>query len=108
MKHYKIQNPAVLIDVSHDNAMVNDQKNYKIQPDNIFSIMRNIQDKPELKNLLKGFMIESFLKEGCQSVNVTNGEEIDMNGLSITDPCIDWETTENCLQELNKRVNDAQ
>ncbi len=108
MQYFKIKNPAVLIDVSHDNAIINEHKNYKIQPENIFSIMQNIANRPELKKIVKGFMIESFIKEGCQNIDILQQKEIDITGLSITDPCISWETTEKCLRELNHRVTENQ
>ena len=53
---------------------------------------------PELKPLVKGFMLESFILEGRQ--NAENGQAINLNGLSITDPCLGWEKTEALLLEL--------
>ena len=108
MLNLKIKNPAVLIDVSHDNSIINQQKNYKFQPRNIFSIIQNIANQPELKKIVKGFMIESFIKEGHQNINITKKQDIDMTGLSITDPCIDWDTTEKCLKKLYRRITASQ
>lgn len=45
-------------------------------------------------------MIESFLKEGNQQVDAKNPSHIDLNGLSITDPCLGWEHTEETLFRL--------
>ncbi len=55
-------------------------------------------NKPELKKLVKGFMVESFIKDGKQEV--TSNNALDLSGLSITDPCIGWEKTEKLLLDL--------
>jgi 3-deoxy-7-phosphoheptulonate synthase len=98
----KIVNPSVLIDVSHDNSILDGVKNYKSQPSSIFNILEILDKMPELKNLIKGFMIESFIKDGNQVIDYNNQANIDYGGLSITDPCIDWETTEETLLKLYK------
>ena len=46
---------------------------------------------------MKGFMIESFLVEGCQKHDVVFGQ-------SITDPCLGWEDTERLLLDIAERV----
>ena len=47
-----------------------------------------------MNRFVKGFMIESYLKDGAQMV----GENI--YGKSITDPCLGWEKTEKLIYEL--------
>jgi len=47
-------------------------------------------------------MVESFIKEGNQKVDSANPEDLDLSGLSITDPCLSWERTETFLLELAK------
>lgn len=104
-KHFeasKVKNPAIMVDVSHDNCIVNGKKDYRTQGDNILSIIDSIADRPELKKLVKGFMLESFLIEGNQ--NAETVEVINMDGLSITDACLGWEQTEFLLLELAKKV----
>jgi 3-deoxy-7-phosphoheptulonate synthase len=98
MEKHGIKNPAVMVDVSHDNCLVNGKKDPTRQPSIVFDILESLKDKPKLKGLVKGFMIESFLKEGNQSVKP--GAPIDLGGLSITDPCIGWEHTEELLLKL--------
>jgi 3-deoxy-7-phosphoheptulonate synthase len=56
-----------------------------------------IQQRVEGKQCLIGVMIESFLKEGSQPFPNLNGELA--HGVSITDACISWETTERMLLE---------
>lgn len=103
MEKHGVKNPAVMIDVSHDNCIVNGKKDHKLQPSIILDILKSIQHHPELKKLVKGFMLESFLKEGAQKIDGKNRSEIDLNGLSITDPCLGWEQTEAAILELAGR-----
>ncbi|HEX4044291.1 MAG TPA: 3-deoxy-7-phosphoheptulonate synthase [Gammaproteobacteria bacterium] len=98
MDAHQIKNPAVMIDVSHDNCLVNGKKDYRLQPKIILEVINNLQQHPELKKLVKGFMVESFLKEGQQKAD--NIAQVDLNGLSITDPCLSWEQTEEMLLNL--------
>ncbi len=100
MDAHRIANPAVIIDVSHDNCLVNGKKDHRLQPHIIFEVIEKIKNNPDLKNLVKGFMVESFLKEGNQPVDKNHPEKIDLNGLSITDPCLSWEQTEDMLIKL--------
>lgn len=104
-KHFvagKVKNPSIIIDVSHDNCLVNGKKDYKSQPDIIKKVMDSLDERPDLKPLVKGFMLESFIKEGNQ--NAETSKQLDMDGLSITDPCLGWESTERLLLDLAKRV----
>ena len=102
LKQAKVENPAIVVDVSHDNCLVNGKKDYTKQPEIIFDILDSIKDKPELRKLIKGFMIESFLKPGNQNIDTAN--DIDFGGLSITDPCLGYEQTEELLLKLSKRL----
>lgn len=94
----KIQHPALLIDTSHDNCRVNGKKDPLLQPIIVRDTLASIQQDPGLQSLVKGFMIESFLKSGRQSVELNT--TLDKEGLSITDPCIGWNETEQLLLEL--------
>lgn len=96
----EIKNPALVIDVSHDNCIINGIKDHNAQADIVLEIIKNLKDKSELKKLVKGFMLESFIKPGKQNIETAN--PIDMDGLSITDPCLGWEDTEKLLLELSK------
>ncbi len=99
-----IQNPAVLIDVSHDNCLLDGKKQPHLQPAIVFSILDSLKKKPELKPLIKGFMVESFLTEGSQVIDLNNPAAVDLNGLSITDPCLSWQQTETFLLALAERL----
>lgn len=100
MQAHAIQNPSVMIDVSHDNCLVNGKKDHRLQPKIIFEVIETLKNRPDLKSLVKGFMIESFIKEGTQTVNLDKPESIDLCGLSITDPCLSFEETEELLLQL--------
>ena len=98
----KVSNPAIIVDVSHDNCLINGKKDPSKQGEIVFKILDSVRDKPELKKLVKGFMIESFIKPGNQNAETAN--PIDLGGLSITDPCLGWEQTEELLLALAKRI----
>ena len=98
----KVKNPGIVIDVSHDNCLIAGKKDYTQQLAIIKSILANLDIMPQLRSLVKGFMIESFIKPGSQSVEAA--ETIDMGGLSITDPCIGWEQTEELISDIAKKL----
>ncbi len=97
-KKNNVYNPAVIIDVSHDNCVVNGVKDHNAQADIILEVVNNLKTNPELKTLVKGFMLESFIKPGKQNAETAN--PIDLCGLSITDPCLGWDDTEALLLKL--------
>jgi 3-deoxy-7-phosphoheptulonate synthase len=101
MEFHQVRNPAVIIDVSHDNCLINGKKDSGAQPDIIFEVMRYLKDRPDLRQLVKGFMIESYLKEGSQKLEICTPSTVDLDGLSITDPCLGWEKTESLLLGLS-------
>ncbi|NNM58497.1 MAG: 3-deoxy-7-phosphoheptulonate synthase [Legionellales bacterium] len=102
MENHKIKNPSVIIDASHDNCLVNGKKDYHLQPAIVLEVIESLRSRPDLKPLVKGFMVESFIKDGNQSVHIDKPEAIDLDGVSITDPCLNWESTEAFLLELAK------
>ena len=87
---FELKNPAVIIDTNHANSGKDPFK----QPEIIKKVMdyRNAHD--DMKKLIRGFMIESYIEDGNQKV----GEGI--YGKSITDACLGWEKTENMIKEL--------
>ncbi len=85
-----VVNPAALIDTNHSNS----GKKYMEQVRIAKEVMVNRQLSSEIKTMVKGLMIESYIEEGCQKVNEHT------YGKSITDPCIGWETTERLIYEL--------
>jgi len=100
----QVNNPAIVVDCSHDNCRVEGKKDTSRQADVALEVLDSVADKPELKNLVKGFMFESFIKEGNQKATDLTIDTIDRSGLSITDPCMSWEQTKSVLLEIAKRV----
>ena len=104
MDAHHVINPSVIIDTSHDNCLMNGKKDPSLQSQIIFDVLKNIENQQNLKNLVKGFMVESYLKEGCQKIDEHHPENTDLGGLSITDPCLGWDETEEMLLHLAKII----
>ena len=102
----EVINPAIIVDVSHDNCLINGVKDHNAQASIVLNVVDSLRDKPELRRLVKGFMLESFIKEGRQ--NAETAETIDMGGLSITDPCLSWESTRSLLLEVTGKLRNQQ
>ncbi len=84
----ELKNRAVIIDANHSNS----NKAYKEQLRIVSEVLHSRRMNPELKTLIKGIMVESYLEEGRQDI----GENM-VYGRSITDPCIGWGDTEKLL-----------
>ncbi len=95
-----VSNPAIVVDASHDNCKINKVKDPRVQMDVVREVMHNLRFHPELRKTVKGFMLESFIKEGNQKVSGNTPDSIDMEGLSITDPCLSWEDTEKLIEYM--------
>jgi 3-deoxy-7-phosphoheptulonate synthase len=54
---------------------------------------------------IMGMMLESHLHAGKQTLG--NGIEGLKYGVSVTDPCIDWETTERVLRDADQALKAA-
>lgn len=102
MEKHDISNPAIIIDASHDNCLLNGAKNHNSQISVIRECMETFRQNPDLLKIVKGFMLESFIKEGNQKIDSGAPEKLDRNGLSITDPCLGWDDTEKLILELSK------
>ena len=85
-----LKNPALIIDTNHANS----GKNPFAQPRIIKDALYSTRHDSRVKTLLKGFMVESYIEDGCQKV----GEGV--YGKSITDPCLGWEKTEKLILEM--------
>lgn len=85
-----VVNPACIIDTNHSNS----GKKYKEQIRIAKEVMHNRTLNKDIYDLVKGFMIESYIEEGCQKI----GEHV--YGKSITDPCLGWEDTKNLILDL--------
>ena len=85
-----IANPACIVDANHSNS----GKIYSEQIRITKEILHSMKHSEDVKNLVKGVMIESYIEDGNQKV----GDHC--YGKSITDPCLGWEKTEQLIYEL--------
>ncbi len=86
--------PSLIIDTNHSNS----KKNYLKQIDIVKYVLKVVKKNKVVQQAFKGFMIESFLKDGNQPVNCQS--KMDMGGLSITDPSLGWEKTEKLIKYI--------
>lgn len=91
-----LKNPACIIDVNHSNS----GKKHKEQIRIVKEVLSSRQHSDDIRKLVKGVMIESYIVEGNQKV----GGENHVYGKSITDPCLGWEDSERLLYDIAERV----
>ena len=89
-KRSELVNPAVIIDTNHENS----GKNPFEQPRIIKEVLSNCCYNPRIKKIIKGFMVESYIEDGCQKIG--DG----CYGKSITDACLGWEKTEKLIRDI--------
>ena len=85
-----LANPAIIVDTNHANS----DKNFSEQPRIAEEVMHSLTKSKILKKMVKGLMVESYLKEGSQDVG---GKVF---GQSITDPCLGWVDTKELILRL--------
>ena len=85
----------LMIDASHANSRKIPARQADVAADRATQIRRG-------NHAISGIMLESFLEEGSQSVKPGNPL---VYGQSITDPCMDWSTTERVLDDLAAAVS---
>lgn len=85
-----LQNMALIIDANHANS----GKRHLEQPRICKEVLHACRHSKDIQSMVKGFMIESYLESGCQSVG--GG----IYGKSITDPCIGWQETERVILDI--------
>jgi len=87
--------PTVMVDCSHGNS----EKDYTKQP----AVMQNVIDQIVAGNRsISGVMIESYLEGGNQPL--AKDRSTLKYGVSVTDSCIGWDTTEEMLREAHLRL----
>lgn len=85
-----LENVSIIVDCNHSNS----GKNYLAQIDIAKDVLSSKKNCPELSTSVKGLMIESYLKDGCQDFW---GKEY---GKSITDPCLGWDKTKQLIEDI--------
>ena len=90
----KFANPSVVVDCNHDNSGKRPLEQTRICKEVLDSCRRN----DEIAGMVKGFMVESYLVDGNQSVD--GG----VYGKSITDACLGWDKTERLIDDIASRL----
>ncbi len=89
-----LSNPAAIVDTNHANSGKKYNEQIRIANEVVTSRTYN----PDVKSLVKGLMIESYIEDGAQGI----GEHI--WGKSITDPCLGWEKTEKLILQIADKL----
>lgn len=85
-----LENMAVIIDANHANS----GKQYLEQIRICNEVLHSCRHNNDIRSIVKGFMIESYIEDGCQKV------EEGTYGKSITDPCLGWEKSEKLIYSI--------
>ena len=89
-KESSLKNPGVIVDTNHANSGKKWDEQIRIAKEVLHSTRHN----EDVRKLVKGLMIESYIEDGCQKAD--GG----VYGKSITDPCLGWEKTEKLIMEI--------
>ncbi|WP_250460903.1 3-deoxy-7-phosphoheptulonate synthase [Microbulbifer litoralis] len=89
--------PNIMVDCSHANS----NKNHELQPLVVDNVTHQILDGN--KSII-GIMVESNLKAGNQKI-LEDHSQMEY-GVSVTDKCIDWETTESLLLGMAEQLRE--
>lgn len=88
------ENPAVIVDTNHSNS----GKKYLEQVRIANEVLHSMRHSGDINKMVKGFMIESYIEDGCQKV------EDGVYGKSITDPCLGWEKTKDMIYTIAQQL----
>lgn len=89
-----LKNPAVMVDTNHANS----NKDFREQKRIAKEVLQSCRYSGDVRSIVKGLMIESYIEEGCQPVG--GG----VYGRSITDPCLGWKDTEELIYEIAEEL----
>lgn len=87
---FELKNPACIVDANHNNS----GKKWAEQPRIVKEVLHSMRHSSEIRNLVKGVMVESYIEDGNQPID--GG----CYGKSITDPCLGWEKSRNLILEV--------
>jgi len=85
-----LQNIACVVDTNHANS----GKKYLEQVRIAKEILHSMRHSDEIRSMVKGLMIESYIEDGAQKVDEG------CYGKSITDPCLGWEKSERLVLDI--------
>ncbi|MBQ8412318.1 MAG: 3-deoxy-7-phosphoheptulonate synthase [Lachnospiraceae bacterium] len=87
---FDIKNPACIVDANHNNS----GKKWAEQPRIVKEVLHSCRHNDDIKNIVKGVMVESYIEDGNQSI----GDGV--YGKSITDPCLGWDKTKQLILDV--------
>ncbi|MEE3481205.1 MAG: 3-deoxy-7-phosphoheptulonate synthase [Lachnospiraceae bacterium] len=90
-----VVNPAAVVDANHSNS----GKDYIQQVRIVEEVLHNRKHSDEIRSLVKGVMIESYLIAGNQKIS-----DHQTYGQSITDACLGWTESERLVYEIADKV----
>jgi len=83
-------NPSVIVDANHANSGKKFMEQIRISKE----VVANCRQSTDIRRIVKGLMIESYIEDGSQGVDGTT------YGKSITDPCLGWEKSEKLILDI--------
>ncbi len=89
-----LQNPAIIVDTNHSNSGKAFLEQIRISNE----VLHSMRHSQEIRNMVKGLMIESYIEDGNQKI------EEGTYGKSITDPCLGWEKSEKLILEIAEQL----
>lgn len=92
---FELSNPAVIVDANHENS----GKQYLEQIRIVKDVLHSRRQNDDIKKMVKGVMVESYLVDGAQKVDGA------VYGQSITDPCLGWDKTEKLILDIAQELN---
>ena len=90
----KLKNPAAIIDTNHSNSDKKPLEQIRI----VKEIVAVRGGNDDLRRLVKGFMVESYIEDGNQS------PDGNVYGKSITDACLGWKKTERLVLDIAEKL----
>ena len=87
---FNLKNPACIVDANHNNS----GKKWAEQPRIVKEVLHSMRHSADIKKLVKGVMVESYIENGNQPVD--GG----CYGKSITDPCLGWDLSKELILEV--------
>lgn len=88
----------LIVDCSHANSY----KKYELQPQVFKEVVRQVVNSTTAREAIVGLMLESNLNAGNQKLTADLSQL--KYGVSITDACIDWATTEALILEAHQKL----
>ncbi|WP_302483413.1 3-deoxy-7-phosphoheptulonate synthase [uncultured Dialister sp.] len=89
-----LKNPAIVVDCNHNNSGKKYMEQIRIAKD----VMASRQYADDIRHIVKGLMIESYIVDGNQKIGDGG------YGKSITDPCLGWEKSRDLILSLADMV----